>query len=318
MLVAIKKSLEGTSGFSPETVVPKFPKNPNATIPYSFHDYVTAIQAKRICYKVEGIEGIPDDFRITGMDFFAQEAEDDSEKYTWLQVPFVKCDPEGCQDIGEDAASKFCEYQILAVAPQDATMTTGVDRAASFRDFVYDKYPVLNDPERLPFNYDFVKIFGSESEIESYIKSKDYGTTGNPKIALAVVFPKGQGEKDYAYKIRANTTNINAPARNFDRPGMTTTPQTDRLFNDYAKLDESCPTEGGAAYLGPKQTSCTRQYVYNGVLTIQRLVGDWVMNITGAESAGYAVAEHGVQFVSFPTLQYTYDGFYESIAREFG
>jgi hypothetical protein len=312
LLVAIKKAVEGTESFSAKTVAASFPNNDNTTIPYSFNDYLTAIQAKRECFQVPGMPN----FIITGMDFFTFKDED-FQYDTWLQIPFIKCDPDGCQRTGDDAATQFCEYQILALAPQDVSTTNGLARANSFRDFIYNKYPVLNDRTSLPFDYDFVQTFDSEAEIESYVKSRDYGTTGSPKIALAVVFPDSSGEKDYAYKIRVNSTNSNGPERNIDRKGMITTPPTGRLFNDYARVDESCPLEQGAATIGDREASCTVQYIYNGVLVIQRLLGDWIMNETGTTALGYGVAEHGVQFVSFPTLEYTYEGFYELIAGEF-
>ena len=49
---------------------------------------------------------------------------------------------------------------------------------------------------------------------------------------------------------------------------------------------------------------------YNGVLTFQRLVNDFILESSGASIAGYQVAEGGVQFVPFPTRQYVQSGFY--------
>lgn len=49
---------------------------------------------------------------------------------------------------------------------------------------------------------------------------------------------------------------------------------------------------------------------YNGVLTFQRLVNDFILESTGAGRAGYQVAQGGVQFVSFPTRAYVESGFY--------
>jgi hypothetical protein len=56
--------------------------------------------------------------------------------------------------------------------------------------------------------------------------------------------------------------------------------------------------------------------MYNGAITIQRLVNDWIMHDTGANEKGYSVAENAVRFVSFPTRKYTKDGFYAQIARK--
>jgi len=42
------------------------------------------------------------------------------------------------------------------------------------------------------------------------------------------------------------------------------------------------------------------QYMYNGALTIQRLVDDFIIHDTGAKDKGFSVAENGVSFVNFP------------------
>ena len=134
-----------------------------------------------------------------------------------------------------------------------------------------------------------------------------------PKIALAVLFQEGSSAKDYAYTIRVNSTNYNSPEAE-GRPAQLTTPNTEREFASYAKKDDVCAPVGGTAQQGPFQDSCTGQYMYNGALTIQRLVGDWVMADSGAANAGYTVAEHGVQFLPFPTKYYVENGFYATIA----
>lgn len=54
--------------------------------------------------------------------------------------------------------------------------------------------------------------------------------------------------------------------------------------------------------------------MYNGVLTVQRLVGDFILNHTGAAADGYRVSESGVQFVQFPTEAYEQSGFYSAIS----
>lgn len=55
--------------------------------------------------------------------------------------------------------------------------------------------------------------------------------------------------------------------------------------------------------------------MYNGALVLQRLVGDWIMQDSGAVDNGYYVSEHGVQFVPFPSPEYTKDGFYDAISQ---
>ena len=53
--------------------------------------------------------------------------------------------------------------------------------------------------------------------------------------------------------------------------------------------------------------------MYNGALTVQRLIHDFVMDESGARDSGFYVAEHGVQFVAFPYESYTENGFYAQI-----
>ncbi len=54
--------------------------------------------------------------------------------------------------------------------------------------------------------------------------------------------------------------------------------------------------------------------MYNGALTIQRLIHDWIIEDTGAKAAGSFVAENGVSFVDFPSKEFTQDGFYAVVA----
>jgi hypothetical protein len=164
----------------------------------------------------------------------------------------------------------------------------------------------------MPFDYPFIRMFDDESGVQSYVTSGDYGTSKNPKIALAIIFEEGSSEKDYAYTLRVNSTNFNSPEEE-GRPGASTTPDTSREFYSFAKEDNVCEPIG-AADQGPLQNSCTGQYMYNGALTTQRLIGDWILSESGAAAAGYNVSEHGVQFLPFPSLAYTKDGFYAAIA----
>lgn len=48
----------------------------------------------------------------------------------------------------------------------------------------------------------------------------------------------------------------------------------------------------------------------NGILTFQRLLGDFILSDSGATEEGYSVAESGVSFSSFPTFQYEESGFF--------
>jgi hypothetical protein len=91
------------------------------------------------------------------------------------------------------------------------------------------------------------------------------------------------------------------------------------MFESFAKDDEfTCPEiVGGTPVLGDYSYSCTGQYMYNGVLTTQRLVHDFIMVETGAKDKGYFVAEHGVKFAPFPSPEFVENGFYAAIAGKF-
>jgi hypothetical protein len=95
-------------------------------------------------------------------------------------------------------------------------------------------------------------------------------------------------------------------------------PPTDQEFESFAKNDFSCPEDenGGVPSQGFYQSSCTGQYLYNGILTFQRLVGDYILNATGADTV-FPVARNGARFVQFPTPEYEDAGFFADIA-DFG
>lgn len=62
---------------------------------------------------------------------------------------------------------------------------------------------------------------------------------------------------------------------------------------------------------GIHEQHCIYQYIYNGALTIQRLVDDFILD----DTKGTKIAENGVSFADFPSEAYTTDGFYEQISQ---
>jgi hypothetical protein len=198
------------------------------------------------------------------------------------------------------------------VAPSTPEDTVGLVQAEAFRDYIYNRYPVLLDKDAMPFDFDFVQLFDSDQAIEQYVQSPGYGDEF--KIALAIVFDGTDSTINYSYKVRVNSTGYNSP-EDEARPATTTTPPTDKTFETFARTDgESCPDiVGGAPDLGPFKNSCTGRYIYNGALTIQRLVHDFIIDESGADNNGYYVAENGVQFVSFPYQSFIENGFYAQI-----
>lgn len=284
----------------------------DAFVTMSFSDYVIALQARRFCYDA-GLDFNGNQmFGITGIPYMS---------YNW-QVPFIKCDYRNCQSQGEDASQKYCQYNILALAPSTETDVGGLQRARDFESYLLNRYPVLNtslatelNSTMLPFPYPFVQLFKSAADMEGYVKWGGYGNIENPKIAMGVVF-NGNAANDYDYVLRLNSTN-DYPGE-VAQPGASTTPDPSRLFSSFTHDDTACKPTGGKAFpnLGPNPTSCTHQYVYNGALVVQRLVNDFILADSGAKARGNFVAEHGVSFVPFPSPAYIKNGFYAQIARK--
>jgi hypothetical protein len=164
----------------------------------------------------------------------------------------------------------------------------------------------------MPFEYDIVRNFTDPQEMDDYVGDNDYGKTGYPKLAMGIVW-NGNDANNYIYSLRQNSTNFNSPEAQW-APAVFTTPDTSRLFSRYAKDDfDVCIPIDGAPQQGPLEDSCTGQYLYNGVLTFQRLIGDFILDDTNASGNGYFVAESGVSFVSFPTFPYEDTGFYGNL-----
>lgn len=309
ILVAIKNSLGDTE----ITVVePTFPDTFDAFSPLSFQDYVTGLQAKRECiFDPIKFQGMTQEYQITGMPL---------AMFDW-QIPFVRCDDAQCTEDG--SALEYCEYWTLGVAPSATSDSLGQQRVQAFVDFLYETYPAI-DPNvtptnPLPFDHDFVQLFDSEQAMVNYVTSSDYGAAGKPKLAMGIVWNGQDGdEKTYGYTLRQNSTIYNVPAESA-RPASPTTPDTSQLFDNFAPNDESCPVFPGAAFTGQRQFSCTGQYMYNGILTMQTLVGDFVLSNSGATTAkpSARVATNAVRFVPFPTRQYEEGGFFSSIGSEF-
>ena len=179
-------------------------------IPFSFHDYVTALQARRVCIAnpapilIQLLFGLPS-LVISGI-----------SSYDW-PVPFVYCSSYKCQFDGEDA-TKYCTFRTLGVAPLHSASTVGVnsgyERMRRFKNYTESNFPQLTDKSMLPFDYDLIQVFESNEELQSYVTSDHYGDwiegVYQPKIAIAVVFDDGEDEKSYNYTIRVNSTNYNS------------------------------------------------------------------------------------------------------------
>jgi hypothetical protein len=310
ILVAIKGAVEGSGESTAELIPAVFPGSEVTFTPLSFGDYVTALRATRECVvgEIDSDTG-EEELWISGID----DAGDN-----W-QVPFVKCDSRECDEAGQNA-QLFCEYAMVAISPSSMQDEGGLVRATAFRDYIYTRYPDLDNSDAetsvMPFDFEFVQIFSDPQELDAYVKNKNYGSKEFPKVGMAITWD-GNSATDYFYSLRQNSTNFNAPEEE-GRPASQSTPDPDRIVNSFAKTDFTvCTPQDGAPDQGILSNSCTGQYLYNGVLSFQRLVGDFILEDTGAKEKGYYVAEAGVQFVQFPTEAYEGSGFFEDIGGMF-
>lgn len=298
-MVAIKNSVALDEA---PVVAEVLPDDGGPLVPFGYSDYMLALRSQKVCDTRRD-----DILEITG----------GASGFNW-QVPFVRCDSRRCRYLGQDA-TPFCEYSMIAVSGRDGGDGGGLERADAFKDYVYGRWPFLlemrngrDNPGR-PFPFEFIQTFRDPGAMDEYVRRADYGTEGVPKIGMGIVFD-GNDPNNFKYWLRQNSTNMNVPEAEAEgRPVITTTPPTGTLFNDFARNDfETCRREPGErTNFGAFQDSCTGLYFYNGVIATQRLVGDFVLNQTGAAEAGYFVADGGVSYVQFPQREYVADGFFE-------
>jgi ATP-binding cassette, subfamily A (ABC1), member 3 len=324
VLVGIKKATESGGGLTGDVVNATFPNETDTWTPLSFNDYLTAMQAKRVCIpekellnSMSALMGNDTDPKFKKLaDELLKEMANDKVGYyisgygylgdDW-QVPLVKCDSRKCTEAGQDAGATFCEYNIIGVSGEP-------NRVLAFVSWLETKYPVLANRSALPFDYKFVQNFASSEDMDIYIKSPTYGKFPMyPKLAMGIVF-NGNDPNVYDYTLRQNSTNFNSPEKEA-RPATLTTPDTSASLVEFAKNDgSSCVPIDGAPNQGRFENSCTGQYMYNGILTFERLVNDFIMDQTGASNVS-AINEGAVQFVSFPTPEYKDSGFYGIIGQ---
>jgi hypothetical protein len=170
----------------------------------------------------------------------------------------------------------------------------------------------------MPFQFDFIQLFDHPNAVDRYVRQRDYGSVGTPKIGMGIVFD-GNSTNDYVYWLRQNSTLMNVPARELKgRMLAPSTPPTNKLFNHYARSDqETCYRNLNWPKLGPLQHSCTAQYVYNGVFATQRLVGDYILHASGAAANGFTVSDGGVAITQFPQEEHVKDGFFALVSGTF-
>jgi hypothetical protein len=301
VLVAIKNA-SVNEGLEAEMIKATIPEDLETFQPLTFNDYLTALQAKRIC--------LPSKRNATSTPYLVSGISPNflSNTFDW-QVPLVKCDSRSCKEPGQDASSTACEYNIIGVSGN------GV-RALDFVAWLGRKYPVLSQREKFPFDFDLFRSFQSSEEMDLYVQSPNYGQYPmNPKMAMGIIF-EGDDPNVYNYTLRQNSTNFNSP-ENEARASILTSPNTKKMLDDFAKNDNSaCALWVGAPNLGFLQQSCTGQYVYNGILAFERLVNDFIIDDSGASSTkngGLFVSEAAVQFVPFPARSYRDSGFYATL-----
>jgi hypothetical protein len=213
ILFIIKYNLESdpTSSLKSVVVPTYYPTADDVIIPFSFHDYVTALQAKRVCAPNSALPFLQ---VLLGLSPWVISGVWSSD---W-PVPFVFCNSYNCQYNGEDA-TKYCTYKTLGLAPMNPgtsenSENSGYRRMQRFKTYVERKYHQLANSSLLPFDYQFIQIFESNEDLQSYVTSQNYGEWVNgkysPKVAIAIVFSDGEGDRSYDYTIRVNSTNFNS------------------------------------------------------------------------------------------------------------
>jgi len=307
ILVAIKFALKDSRTFKPQTIEAIYPQE--SIKPFSFQDYVTGVISPRKCVKKPSYlsNGRRRDF------LFQKYSIEGINPYEWAN-PFLKCDLKNCTELGQNVKDTGCSINVLALAP---AKDSDKQRVQDFEDYIHEMYPQIPDYEEFGMDHSMIKIFDEPSQIDAYVKDTSYGGDEYPKIAVAVILnitDDEDGNTNFAYKLRTNSTNFNSPDL-AARPVMATQPNTKKKFDSFAKKARGvCSTQGGTSHIGKYEKYCTGQYMYNGALTIQRLVHDWIIFETGGKETGSYVAENGVSFVDFPSGEYIRDGFYAQIA----
>jgi len=295
ILLLIKDSLKDDDAFKPRTISAIVPSE--SIKPFSFLDYVTAVRTPRKCIPMTN------EIRFQDSGFWFKPYSIEGINPENWPVPFLKCDFRKCKKNGEDA-SDYCAVNVLAIAPAEKGET---GRVEAFQAYIEETYPQIQD-------VDMIKVFDSSNDIDKYVRDAAYGDINKdrPKIAVAVVI--GGSDKEYEYTIRTNSTNNNSVEFG-GRPVQPTTPDTKNLLDSTARrADDVCALQGGTPRVGVLENQCTVQYMYNGALTIQRLVDDFIIDDTGAKDLNVNVAENGVSFVDFPSNDYIQDGFYAQVS----
>ena len=342
VLVILTELAEDSEHFKPKHIKARFSSDLQTVQMFSFTDYVKALEAKRICLNRTSANHNSSSeelsyFRNTNHSNFDISGMPNHGK-NW-QVPFVQCDSRRCQYHGEEAY-QYCHYPKLGLAPSVVDDTGGSERLLRFRDYIYERYPQLQNSSLPAFRSnnqqqkgrrstgEFIQLFESNQAIEEYTQHPSYGIISGlplpnnnndrttdymdrPKLAMAVIFT-GSDKFNYDYTIRINSTNHNAPEWGRKGGGTSrTTPDTKRLFAHYAKQElEVCGRHVHGHAQGLLQYSCTGQYMVNGLLVMQRFLHDWILVDSGAHDRGYFVAEHGAKFTALPSKAYLAEGFY--------
>lgn len=255
-------------------VVPGYDPGSNDTIiPLSFQDYVTALQAIRICVADPDASFLE---RLIGTAGYAVSGVNHED---W-PVPFVYCSSYECGELDrklekEGAAlgvNANCTYRTLALAPLNADASEQVERVLKFKTYVEERYPQITNSSALPFKHDFIQIFSDNDELNSYVASENYGAWSQdgqyfPKVAIAVVFDGGADSKTYQYTIRPNSTNFNSEEQSVcllllqrfsfrdHRPSMTQSIYTPRRH----QLQEQHPTRNGCSINTKERTAARAQ-----------------------------------------------------------
>jgi len=160
----------------------------------------------------------------------------------------------------------------------------------------------------------FVVGNGTNSELTSYLKSKEYGapfSSNSPECVAAIVFNKMDFENaQFEYSIRLNTTSENPTFR--------------------APRSDLRPTSGVQQAILWSSSSPNPRYIQKSFMTLQQLVDSFIIDVAdgkmykGFSSLTYANISNsemfqpfGATFIPFPTRGYQWDEFFDYVTEVF-
>ncbi len=208
--------------------------------------------------------------------------------------------------------SANCEILYFGIAPlQEVTVENG---GASFEsakeNIAYNFYTNLTSD--LSNIVDQIIVFESDSDINHYVRQKNYGRDDGTIRTLggAIVFNSVESPDQWDYTMRLNHTReqigTNPDFTNAGYYEMNTPATTGEIdISIRAQTDTSQGPDGRILFPG------TEQYYLSGMLSLQQYVDTFILRFT------HDAAELNNGVANFPTAAFSKDGFWSNIGELF-